>query len=468
MRTDVSTGFEADEIERINLEVAPGYEVPDYKIDKATIVQAVAYDRLGNKGEVTAATYFVGYSEKDGYEGMNVLSIVTDPENLFDYENGIYVTGKEYDEYIKEYRDNGEWCWREEVWAFWLANYRNRGAKWEKEALCQFFNADGMMEMSQKCGIRIHGGASRGYNPKSLNLYARKKYNGSETFQIDFWTNGYYPSTVTLFQGGNDYGTKAKDYLIGTEITDLNVSYVNYIPCIMFLNGEYWGVYWLNEKYDKNYLEHYYGVKKDNVIMIKAGELEEGEEDDLKYYSKMREYCIESDLTKEENFQKVCEIIDIESYVDYYGLMIYLGRHADWPMGNFALWRTKKEEAGKYGDCKWRWMVFDLNSAGFTNTIDPVKYTLEQDEMFKNMMTNSTFREMLITQIEKMIVKFNYEKMKGKIMEFDKFMAESMAQNDKRFFGEDSGTVFKKEIKNIEMFFENREEYLQTILQEYK
>ena len=67
-----------------------------------------------------------------------------------------------------------------------------------------------------------------------------------------------------------------------------------------------------------------------------------------------------------------------------------------------------------------------------------------------------------------MIVKFNYEKMKGKIMEFDKFMAESMAQNDKRFFGEDSGTVFKKEIKNIEMFFENREEYLQTILQEYK
>jgi len=37
---------------------------------------------------------------------MSMLSIVTDPLNLFDYEKGIYVTGKDYADYVGEYREN--------------------------------------------------------------------------------------------------------------------------------------------------------------------------------------------------------------------------------------------------------------------------------------------------------------------------------------------------------------------------
>ena len=292
MRTDVSTGFDKQEIERISYDY-PGYQPPDYKIDKATIVRAVVYNELGRHTEIKTASYFVGFSQKDGYDGMNVLSIVTEPSNLFDYETGIYVKGKTYDDYVKEYRNGDEYYWREEFWTLWMANYRNRGKKWEREASCQFFDENGRLVCEQECGIRIHGGASRGYNPRSLNIYAREEYDGNKYFQGDFFGTGYYASAVTLFQGGNDVRTKAKDYLVSAVIKDMQVSSMNYEPYVLFLNGEYWGWYWLNEKYNADYLEYYYNVGRDNVILIKNGGLEEGEEEeyDEEEHEEVRGLC---------------------------------------------------------------------------------------------------------------------------------------------------------------------------------
>lgn len=468
MRTDVSTGFDKEEIEKISSDY-PGYQVPDYKIDKATVVRAVSCDELGNYSDVKTATYFVGFSDKPGYEGMKILSVVTDPSNLFDYETGIYVTGKSYDEYVDKYRGSGEYYWREEFWGFWYANYRNRGIKWERTAECQFFDETGEPVLSQKCGIRIHGGVSRGYNPKSLNIYSRKEYDGNKALQADLFGTGYYASAVTLFQGGNDVQTKAKDYVVSAAVKDLHVSTMSYEPYVLFLNGEYWGVYWLNEKYNAEYFSYYYGVNKDNVIMIKSGALEEGEEDNLKYYSKMYEFCSQSDVAREENYEKVCELIDIESYIDYYAIMLYIGRSGDWPWLNYGLWRVEKTENGPYGDGKWRWIIFDLNSPGFSVDLDSIKYVMDHDEMFKNMMTNYTFRAQLILRIEELAdTVLEAERMNDILIEYQSFMAEPMRKHDKRFFGDDTLTCFNEEMEKLKVFFAERKEYLIPLLDSYR
>lgn len=468
MREDISVAFDKEEIEKISTGY-PGYQIPDYKIDKATIVRAVVYDDMGHCGEVKTASYFVGFSDKNGYEGLKILSIVTDPANLFDYEKGIYVTGKAYDEYVKEYRGGDEYYWREEFWELWLANYRNRGIKWERKVVCQFFDECGQLDFEQVCGIRIHGGVSRGYNQKSLNIYAREEYDENKRLSGDIFATGYYASAVTLFQGGNDIRTKAKDYLVSTAISDLNVSVMNYEPYALFLDGEYWGVYWLNEKYNAQYLEYYYDVNEDNILLIKSGELEEGEEGDYKYYSKMIEFCSQSDVTKDENYEKACEMIDIESYIDYYATMIYIGRNGDWPWLNFALWRVKKNENDSFGDRKWRWMIYDLNSPGFSTDMDSIKYVMEHDEMFNNLMTNNTFREQLIARIEELMdTVFDSEVMGKKIDEYKEFIAEAMKKNDKRFFGDDSLTAFEEEMEMLRNFFAERKAYLLPILDEYK
>lgn len=466
MRTDVSTGFDKEEIEKIS-SGCPGYQVPDYKVDKASIVRAIAYDSLGNASEVKTASYFVGFSDKAGYEGMKIISVVTDPDNLFDYQNGIYVTGKTYDEYVDKYRGSGEYYWREEFWGFWNANYRNRGMKWERKANCQFFDEKGTLELSQECGIRVHGGISRGYNPKSLNMYARKEYDGNKVFQADLLETGYYPSAITLFQGGNDERTKAKDYVVSTAVKELNIATMNYVPYILFLDGEYWGIYWLNDKYNADYFSHYYKVNNDNVIMIKSGAIEEGEEDDLKYYTQMYEFCSQSDLTQDENYRKVCEMIDIDSYTDYYAVMCYVDRKGDWPWLNYGLWRVKKEENSPYGDGKWRWIVFDLNSPGFGVDSDSVGYAMENDEMFSNMMTNDTFRTKLFDRIQELAdTVFNPEDMTCSLEEYQDFISEPMRENDKRFFGDDSLSAFSAEMERLKRFFTERKEYLIPLLED--
>ncbi|WP_286081036.1 CotH kinase family protein [Parablautia intestinalis] len=468
MRTDVSTGFDKEEIEKISFDY-PGYRVPDYKVDKATVIRAVSYDELGNCSDEKTAVYFVNYADKTGYEGMNILSIVTEPSNLFDYETGIYVTGKSYDEYVDKYRGGDEYYWREEFWALWLANYRNRGIEWERKAECQFFDETGKMILQQKCGIRVRGGISRGYNPKSLNIYARKEYDGNKVLQADLFGTGYYPSAVTLFQGGNDVQTKAKDYIVSTTVKNFNVTTMNYKPYVLFLNGEYWGVYWLNEKYNEEYFVHQYGVSENDVIMIKGGTLEVGEEDDLKYYSLMYEFCSQSDITKEINYEKVCEMIDIESYIDYYAIMIYIGRSSDWPKANFGLWRTKKTDNSPYGDDKWRWIIWDLNSAGFSISLDSIEYVMENDAMFKNMMTNDTFRAELFLRIEELAdTVFEAEKMNGILAEFQNFMTEPLRKHNKRFLGDDSLINFYEEMEKLRIFFEERKAYLIPVLDKYR
>ncbi len=468
MRTDVSTGFNKEEIEKISSGY-PGYKAPDYNIDKATVVRAVACDGMGNYSNVKTATYFVGFSDKDGYEGMKILSLVTDPSNFFDYETGIYVTGKSYDEYVKEYRGGDEYYWREEFWALWMANYRNRGIEWERKADCSFFDEKRQLVLEQECGVRIHGGLSRGYNPKSLNLYARKEYDGNKNFPYDFWGTDYYASAVTLFQGGSDTRTKAKDYLVAARCKNLNISTMCYQPYVLFLNGEYWGIYWLNEKFNADYFEHYYNVSKDNLIIVKHGGLEEGEEEDLKYYSKMLEYCSQSDLTNVENYEKVCELIDIESYIDYCAVMLYVARNGDWPEFNFSAWRVKKTETGSYGDGKWRWAIFDMNSAGFSADFNSIQYVMENDAMFKNMMTNDDFRFKLILRMEELSeTVFDPDTMNEILIEYQNFIEEPMRENDKRFFGDDSLYDFYRGIEELKVFFVERKEYLGTLLDGYR
>ena len=71
---------------------------PDEGVLKAAVVRAVAVDAQGRKSSIITKTYFIGSANVERYRNMKVISLVTDPSNLFDYEKGIYVTGKVYDQ----------------------------------------------------------------------------------------------------------------------------------------------------------------------------------------------------------------------------------------------------------------------------------------------------------------------------------------------------------------------------------
>ena len=332
LRTDVCGSFIAGDTL---------YTIPDYLVDKCTVIKVAYYDETGNLSAAETRNYFVNYDEKAGYENISIISVTTDSENLFSDDKGIYVLGDSFKEYCEENDLSTKSYYR------WGANFLNRGREWERNVNIQVFDENKELVLSQNVGMRIQGGVSRGLLPKSLNFYARDEY-GDNRMKYDFFDTGYYPQRVTLSGGGNDYYSKMLDKL-GAELTeDLEFCKMTFKPYALFLNGEYWGFYHLTEKYDEHYIEHYYDVESDHVIIIKNGNLEVGTEEDYIAYIQMREFVENADMSLEENYQKACELLDINSFIDYFAAEIYMARQVDWPSSNYALWRSRECSNKKY------------------------------------------------------------------------------------------------------------------------
>ena len=452
MRTDVAPDF--------LLEPTPIYRLPDYPIDKCTVVKAAYRDADGNYSKIKSASYFVGYQDKTGYDKMNIISIITDPDNLFDFDSGIYVLG-EIDE--EDYQKNG---------IFWVdANYYQHGIDWERNASIQFYDTEKHLALDQDCGIRIQGGYTRSSLPRSLNLYAREQYsNNARRFYIDLFGTGYMADTVTLFAGGNDRISKCRDMLVSRLVADRNFATMNYVPYAMFLDGEYWGIYWLTEKYDDVYLAHYFDVDKDNVIMIKANSLAEGEEADVITYQEAMGYMVYMDLSIVENYQYACNLIDIQSYIDYYATEIYIGHVSDWPLANEAVWRVREAGDKEYEDGKWRWVLFDVNTTLVSDSVaeDTLSITMEQSAMFNNLCQNEEFkRQFVITFMDLANTCFAKDNVDPVISECVQQMEEPMKNHLKRFFGDTMGSnTFPAAIAEIQHFFDDRSTYITRYLKD--
>ena len=189
MRTDVSAGLLTDEFIENGGNVF-GYQAPGYKIDKCTVIKAVYFDKNGNKSKTAERLFFVGFGEKLGYDNVNIISITTDPENLFDDNAGIYVLGNKFQEFYDAGTLDSEEYPNLEHWEWWSANYHEGGQEWERESYIQVFDESKNLVLEQNAGIRIQGGGSRGFLPKSLNIYAREEY-GENKLYYDFWGTGY-------------------------------------------------------------------------------------------------------------------------------------------------------------------------------------------------------------------------------------------------------------------------------------
>lgn len=141
------------------------FKGPVYPVDKAFIVRAVAKNSKGEFSEINSRTYFITTDVLEIYQDFTVISIVTNPENLFDPDIGIYVTGTMYQEWKKsDDYDPKQSPWDKEG----KCNYFMRGKEWEREAFVTIFEK-GEKILQQNMGIRIKGASTRNNPGKSFN-----------------------------------------------------------------------------------------------------------------------------------------------------------------------------------------------------------------------------------------------------------------------------------------------------------
>ena len=340
------------------------YFPPSYPVPKATVVRAVCIDQNGRVSDETVQTYFIGRTESY-YTMMNTISLVTDGSNLFGAVNGIYTVG----EYFERWRESDEYEEYDNIAdPRYPANYNQRGREWERPCRIQVFSG-GVPVLEQDVGMRISGNYSRCSAQKSITFYARREY-GKGKMSCDLFSgkcldmNGEVIrkfDRVTLRNGGNDYAyARLRDDLNQELMSELNLSVQAKAPYILYINGEFWGLYSMQEKLDEHYLAAHYGVDQDNVTIIKKGKLDEGSEEIAEEYRDFYEWALEADFSVEEDYRRFTETIDIDSLIDLFAAESYVCNWDFAPnINNWMMWRVNEPDGTKYGDGKWRFMVYD-------------------------------------------------------------------------------------------------------------
>ena len=342
--------------------------ITEDEVFKGTVVRAKTYKDGIFSDETVTNTYFINPEYT-----LPIVSLVTDEDNLFGYENGIYVPGQIYD--IGK-RNNKEVAQDGVV----PTNYNQKGKEWEREPHIEVFETNGKRVVDQNVGVRISGAFSRNYTCKSLRIYAREEYDDKGQIEYNLFknlkknenSNEYIEQfkRIKLRNSGNDFNyTLFKDALVQSILEDTSIATQAYRPSVLFINGEYWGIHNIRENLDEYYVESHYGVDKDNVIIIDSINKERmyvnvGQENDIESYDNIIEFVQENDMSLQENYEYIKTKIDIENFIQYIVAQTYIN-NIDWPQNNVKVWRSRNRvldlNEGNYKDGKWRWMLFDTD-----------------------------------------------------------------------------------------------------------
>ena len=328
------------------------------------VIRAAAKNSEGEFSEVIKKLYFVTNNDLYKYQDFTVISLVTDPENLFDPEKGIYVTGNMYQNWKhSELYDPTARAWDKNV----MSNFLMRGSDWEREAFITIIDK-GDIVLQQNIGIRVKGWATRTHFSKSFNLYARKKY-GKSRIEIDLLKDNYdmNGNLITSYKSLSIRSVYSEERLrdkLGRDLYYMRKGFISQsmIPTILFLNGEYWGLYLLEEKIGNDFIESNYFVPSENIVMSKNNEIEDGPEEE---FDKFQNFCMEyseKDVRDPEIYEEIKNFIDIDSFIELYTTGLYID-NTDWPGKNDGGWKNlgEKIEGNEYSDGKWRFIIFDLD-----------------------------------------------------------------------------------------------------------
>ncbi len=376
------------------------YQEP-IEINSTTTLKIVALNNNNQPlGETVSHDIFINAKHK-----LPIVTLVTDPNNLWDNETGIYVEG------------NHE-------------NYLQRGEEWQRPATFTFYEPDGKTNYTKEIGIRIHGGHSREVPQRAFRLYSSMD-NSKDLFEYPFFKDYEIDkfSTLILRSSGNDWW---RAYLRDPIITRLaakgtELDYMAVQPVVLYLNGEYWGLYFLRDRFDREYLHQKYKIDQPNISLLEIPSdylsreklvipKDSQSEKDAELFNELLEGVAScADCGGYNHYNKY---ISMPHLIEYYIFQFYF-YNVDWPFNNVNIWRynnslvSKNPELSRYfldgQDGRFRFYLFDLDST-FSNTSITSEAIIKSAQTsayskfilnefpFKNLFNNSTFIENYLNQ----------------------------------------------------------------------
>lgn len=406
--------------------------IPREKVEKCTLIRAVAIDEAGNESQEIVASYFVANGNKSMYNNLPVISISGQPDKLFGYEYGIYSSGKVYEDALaSETAGSTSANYYKDYKAEVHVKYFDKGKQWkaEKDGVLQTYD-DGFLD----------------YMQKSLLL----------TLEDSKWI---------LNAGGNDDSLKVRDMYMHGVMQDTEAKMLDIQPCIVFLEGEYWGVYLLQKAMDEKALESQYGIPADNIVCAVGGKSTDPQKQVL--YDEFYGYVVNSDMANDTVYRGLEGIMDIQSYLDCYCAHLFIA-DSDWMSGNDVAWKTiTPGTLSPYDDGKWRFVFagadFGMDSSQLsTPSINTyLRPAVQNDAFLYSLLRNQEFRQRYMETMKKYAEEiFVEDKVEEALRILSETYQKGMQASYSRFYGGVTDGAYNRGIDTIKSFFQDRKEYI--------
>ena len=246
-----------------------------FTVNKTCVVRAACVE----SGKLTGTPLTLSYIINENHT-LPVASLVAEPYKL---NRGIYENAYDYNGEVKQIA-----------------------------ASVSLFEEDG--SFTADCGLRMFGHTGLHLPKKSFKILFRSRY-GEESLHYDLFDSDVQDFTSLVLRSGQDYSYSIiRDELfteLCAEFTDkVLVQQDKY--CVLYINGEYWGIYCFKEAFSEDYYASHANVSSESVTLQQAP-VPLGSD----FSNNVVNYCKTHDMSVPENYQHFCSMVDIDSLIDW-------------------------------------------------------------------------------------------------------------------------------------------------------
>ena len=353
-------------------------------VDKTTVLRAVAVEEGGAPSPALTLDFFIGEEHT-----LPVLSLVTDSPRRF---------SEIYEGSVKDRECAGN-----------LSFYAPEGS------------------FSIGCGVEMKGHTSLFAPKKSLGVSFRGCY-GAETLACDIFGEGPAEFSELSIRAGQDYSsTVFRNELMQELCAELDTTVTQRSRyCVLYINGEYWGIYCLKDDITRQYYANLTGTAKEDVTMLSSPVPQSAA-----VYTEALGLWKDTSLTREEAYERFCAAVDMDGFIDWVLLEGYCA-NVD-IKSNLRYLRT--------GDGPWQIVFYDLDWAFqtrnncFFNLIGP-EQTAQIAPTIRWLFGIDGFKERLLTRYADLTeTTLSDGHVTEKIDEFRALLAPEMARERARWSG---------------------------------
>lgn len=235
----------------------------------------------------------------------------------------------------------------------------------------ELFEDDGSFIDEGQGEFNEHGNDSWAYAQRGFDYITRDQFGYAAQLEHQIFpekTRDKFQRVILKPAASDNYsfedGAHIRDAFVHTLSirADMKLDERTWRPCIVYLNGQYWGVYEIREKADDHdYTKHYYNQDKFNLQYLKTwgGTWQDyGAPNAQPAWTALRNYINTNSMAVPANFNYVDSLLNWQSLCDYFMFNSYVVNQ-DWLNWNTAWWRGMDPLGDKK---KWRYALWDMDA----------------------------------------------------------------------------------------------------------